>query len=84
LVVRETRRQGTAQVIRFTTVQSIKQVSVFLAHRLPAAGFTLHGGDSETSEVDQPFTGHDRRGTFKLHAAGPCLLQGVLVISPLG
>lgn len=84
LNVTDTRREGTSQAIRFTTTQSIKQASVLLAQGLPAAGFTLHGGDSEENEIDQPFTGHGRRGTVKLRTAGPCLLQGVLVISPLG
>ncbi len=82
LHVIETRRAGISDVIRFRTGQSIKEASAFLAQGLPSTGFTLHGGDSEATEVDQPFSGHGRRGTFKLHATGPCAVEGVLVISP--
>ncbi len=73
--------EGISQAITFRTTQSITDAAVFLALQLPAAGFTLHGGDSEENEVDQPFTGHNTRGNFKLAAIEPCLLQGVLVIS---
>lgn len=83
LGVISTRPEGASIVVRFAATQSIKEASVFLARRLPAAGFTLHGGDSEENEVDQPFTGYGVRGTFKLRDNGPCLLQGILVISPL-
>lgn len=82
LQVLKTGRSGTSDVISFRTSQSIKEAAVSLAQRLPAAGFTLRGGDSEADEVDQPFTGHGRRGAFKLQAKGPCVLEGVLVISP--
>jgi len=76
-----TKRAGAADEVTFQTSQSIKEASIFLATGLPAAGFPLRGGDSEAEEVDQPFTGHGRRGTFKLHSTAPCALQGVLVIS---
>ncbi len=84
LNVIDTTVNGASHQIRFTTAQSIKQASAFLAQSLPAAGFTLHGGDSEEAEVDQPFTGKGQRASVRLHAKGPCLLEGVLVLTPSG
>ncbi len=83
--LRVLKAQGSGEIYRvsFQATQSIKEASQFLALQLPAAGFSLHGGDSEAGEIDQPFAGHGKRGSFKIQSTStPCTLQGVLVILP--
>ncbi len=81
LHILETRRTSTLDQVKFRTTLSVRDAARFLATQLPANGFALRGGDSEEDEVDQPFTGHGRRGTLKLQRTAPCTLTGVLNLS---
>src|SRR3954449_7582405 len=57
---------------------AINPVRDFLVGRLPAAGFRLGAGDSESAEAEAAYRGHGVRGRWKVRAVAGC--PGALTI----
>ena len=53
----------------------------FVLKQLPAAGYTLGQGDSESDEADAPFTKGTVQGSFRLSATQPCSTTVTLTIN---
>lgn len=79
LRVLDTRQQGSVLVVQFSTGLSLPEAGRYVVEELPRAGFALRRGDAEGDEIDQPFTGHGFRGSFKLRGVSACHTDGTLV-----
>lgn len=53
----------------------------FVLKQLPAAGYTLGQGDSESDEADAPFSKGAVQGSFRLSATQPCTTTVTLTIN---
>jgi hypothetical protein len=51
---------------------AVNPVRDFLIARVPAAGYRLGAGDSESNEAEAAFTGHGVRGKYKVRTLFGC------------
>lgn len=51
---------------------AVNPVRDFLVAHVPAAGYRLGAGDSESNEAEAAFTGHGVRGKYKVRALFGC------------